>query len=137
MLGAALEVVPRTEADIDKAAQAALRHLSEQRSTWLLVYDNVTAPDSIADLLPSTGARVLITSRFSDWAGCAEEVNLDVLAPEEAVYFLQKRAVRTDETGATILAEALGASGRSPAKKLSMVKRRARAHGRCRALHLE
>jgi hypothetical protein len=108
MLGAALEVVPRTEADIDKAAQAALRHLSEQRSTWLLVYDNVTAPDSIADLLPSTGARVLITSRFSDWAGCAEEVNLDVLAPEEAVYFLQKRAVRTDETGATILAEALG-----------------------------
>ena len=30
----------------------------------------------------------------------------------------------------------LGASGRSPAKKLSMVKRRARAHGRCRALHL-
>jgi hypothetical protein len=31
----------------------------------------------------------------------------------------------------------LGASGRSPAKKLSMVKRRARAHGRCRALHLE
>jgi hypothetical protein len=108
VLGAALEVVPRTEADIDKAAQAALRHLSEQRSTWLLVYDNVTAPDSIADLLPSTGVRVLITSRFSDWAGCAEEVNLDVLAPEEAVYFLQKRAVRTDETGATILAEALG-----------------------------
>ena len=34
-------------------------------------------------------------------------------------------------------AAALGASGRSPAKKLSMVKRRARAHGRCRALHLE
>jgi enoyl-[acyl-carrier protein] reductase II len=31
----------------------------------------------------------------------------------------------------------LGASGRSPAKKLSMVKRRTRAHGRCRALHLE
>jgi len=26
----------------------------------------------------------------------------------------------------------IGASGRSPAKKLSMVKRRARAHGRCR-----
>ena len=34
-------------------------------------------------------------------------------------------------------ANAIGASGRSPAKKLSMVKRRARAHGRCRALHLE
>src|SRR5262245_5902675 len=33
---------------------------AEQRATWLLVYDNVTAPDAVADLLPSAGARVLI-----------------------------------------------------------------------------
>jgi hypothetical protein len=32
------------------------------------VYDNVTAPDHIADLLPSAGARVLITSRFSTYS---------------------------------------------------------------------
>ena len=56
------------EADVEKAAKAALRRLAEQRATWLLVYDNVTAPDQIADLLPSAGARVLITSRFSDWS---------------------------------------------------------------------
>jgi hypothetical protein len=61
------------EADVKKAAKAALRRLAEQRATWLLVYDNVTAPDHIADLLPSAGARVLITSRFSDWSELADE----------------------------------------------------------------
>jgi hypothetical protein len=54
------------EADVEKAAKAALSRLAEQRATWLLVYDNVPAPDAIADLLPSAGARVLITSRFSE-----------------------------------------------------------------------
>jgi len=67
------------EADIEKAAKAALRRLAEQRATWLLVYDNVPAPDALADLLPSAGARVLITSRFSDWSEQADEVALDVL----------------------------------------------------------
>ena len=43
------------------------------------------APDRIADLLPSAGARVLITSRFSDWSELADDVALDVLLPEEAV----------------------------------------------------
>jgi TIR domain len=62
------------EADVDKAAKSALRRLAEQRATWLLVYDNVPAPDAIADLLPSAGARVLITSRFSDWGELAHEV---------------------------------------------------------------
>jgi predicted ATPase len=42
------------EADVEKATKAALRRLSEQRATWLLVYDNVTSPDEIADLLPSS-----------------------------------------------------------------------------------
>jgi hypothetical protein len=60
------------EADVEKAAKAALRRLAEQRAIWLLVYDNVTAPDAMADLLPSAGTRVLITSRFSDWSELAE-----------------------------------------------------------------
>jgi hypothetical protein len=53
----------REEADVEKAARAALRRLAEQRATWLLVYDNVPAPNQIADFLPSAGARVLITTR--------------------------------------------------------------------------
>jgi TIR domain/NB-ARC domain len=73
-LAVTLRAVTTEEADVEKAAKAALRRLAEQRAIWLLVYDNVEAPDRIADLLPSAGARVLITSRFSDWSELAEEV---------------------------------------------------------------
>jgi hypothetical protein len=107
-LGAALGGVRSEETDAEKAAKAALHHLAGQRATWLLVYDNVTSPSEIADLLPSAGARVLITSRFSDWSGLADEVALNILSPQEAVAFLQGRAGREDEAGARKLAEALG-----------------------------
>jgi tetratricopeptide (TPR) repeat protein len=95
------------ETDVEKAAKAGLRRLAEQRATWLLVYDNVPAPNAIADLLPSAGARLLITSRFSDWSELAEEVPLDVLPLEEAVVFLQNRTARSDTAGAHALANAL------------------------------
>jgi tetratricopeptide (TPR) repeat protein len=95
------------EADVEKAAKAALRRLAEQRATWLLVYDNVSAPDDIADLLPSAGARVLITSRFSDWSELAKEVALDVPPLAEAITFLQSRTGRSDAVGSQTLAEAL------------------------------
>jgi tetratricopeptide (TPR) repeat protein len=96
------------EVDVEKTAKAALRQLAEQRATWLLAYDNVGAPDAIADLLPSAGARVLITSRFSDWSELADEISLDVLPLEEAGAFLQSRAARSDAAGANTLAKALG-----------------------------
>jgi len=85
-----------------------VRRLGEQRSTWLLVYDNVVSPDEIAELLPWSGARVLITSRFSDWGGVADEVALDVLSPDQSVAFLRTRAGRSDAPGARKLAEILG-----------------------------
>jgi tetratricopeptide (TPR) repeat protein len=107
-LAVTLGTAKAEEADVEKAAKAALRRLAEQRATWLLVYDNVTAPDQIADLLPSAGARVLITSRFSDWSELAEEVPLDVLPLEEAVALLEGRAGREDAEGARTLSEALG-----------------------------
>jgi tetratricopeptide (TPR) repeat protein len=107
-LAVALGVATAEEADVERTAKSALRRLAEQRATWLLVYDNVPAPDHIADLLPSAGARVLITSRFSDWSELANEVALDVLPPEEAVALLQSRAGREDAPGARTLSEALG-----------------------------
>lgn len=92
---------------IEKAAEAGLRRLAEQRGTALLVYDNVPDPDEISNLLPASGARVLITSRFSDWRGFAEEVPLDVLNLEEAIAFLEWRADRADPAGAHMLAVTL------------------------------
>src|SRR5262249_23874373 len=96
------------EADVEKAAKAALRRFAAQRGAWLLGSDNVEARDRIADLLPSAGARVLITSRFSDWSEFAKEVPLDVLPLEKAAGFLQSRAARSDAAGANTLADAVG-----------------------------
>jgi TIR domain/NB-ARC domain len=95
------------EADVEKAAKAALRRLAEQHATWLLVYDNVSRPNEIADLLPSAGARILITSRFPEWRRWAGQVALDVLPLEEALALLEKLTVRVDAPGAKTLAEAL------------------------------
>jgi len=95
------------EADVEKAAKAALRRLADQRATWLLVYDNVSRPEEVADLLPSAGAKVLITSRFPEWRRWAKQVALDVLPLGEAVALLEKLTVRVDDTGAKTLAEAL------------------------------
>jgi hypothetical protein len=103
-----LNAVAADEADIEKAAKAGLRRLAEQRATYLLIYDNVASPEDIADLIPASGARLLVTSRFSDWADWAEEVPLDVLPLAEAGAFLQSRAARQDVEGAATLAEALG-----------------------------
>jgi hypothetical protein len=91
-LAVTLGAATAEEADVEMATKAAIRRLAEQRATWLLVYDNVPAPDHIVDLLPSAGARVLITSRFSDWSELADDVALDVLPLEEAVALLQSRA---------------------------------------------
>jgi tetratricopeptide (TPR) repeat protein len=107
-LAVTLGAATAEEADVEKSAKAALRRLAEQRATWLLVYDNVPAPDHIADLLPSAGARVLITSRFSDWSEVADEVALDVLPLEEAVALLESRTGCSDAAGAKTLAVALG-----------------------------
>jgi hypothetical protein len=89
-------------------AKVVLQRLAELRTPWLLVYDNVASPSEIAELLPSAGARVLITSRFLDWTGLADEVSLGLLPPDEAVTFIQSRAGRDDAAGARTLANALG-----------------------------
>ena len=106
-LAVVLGAAPADAADVARAAKAALQRLAERRGMWLLVYDNVTSPEEIADLLPSAGARVLITSRFPDWRGWAEEVSLDVLPLTEASLLLQRRADRADEAGGKLLATVL------------------------------
>lgn len=107
-LGAALGCDTSEAADPQDTAKAVLNRLAEQRANWLLVYDNVTSPNEIIQFLPSAGAGVLITSRFLDWTGLADEIALATLSPEEAVSFLQSRAGLQDVTGASILADTLG-----------------------------
>jgi len=96
------------EADQEKAARAALARLGRSAMPFLLVYDNVDQPETLRDLVPTAGARVLITTRWADWMGRAVEMRLDLLDDEAAAQFLQKRAGRNDADGAAKLAKALG-----------------------------
>jgi NB-ARC domain-containing protein len=107
-LATTLKVTTENEADLEKAAQSVLRHLTEQGGVWLLVYDNVAEPKELTDLLPASGARVLITSRFPDWAGLVDEIPIDVLPIDKAEKFLRFRAGRKRDMTASALAEALG-----------------------------
>jgi hypothetical protein len=108
-LAARLEPRLAEEANQENAARAALARLSRSTMPFLLIYDNVETPETLRDLLPSTGARVLLTTRWADWGGQAAEIKLDVLDRDAAAAFLQKRAGRTDAAGAARLAAALGA----------------------------
>src|SRR5215208_5831244 len=91
-----------------RAARAALRLIAQSPKPFLLVYDDIENPDSLAGLVPSAGARLLLTTRWADWGGGAAELALDVLGSDASVQFLQKRTGRHDSEGAAGLAEALG-----------------------------
>jgi tetratricopeptide (TPR) repeat protein len=107
-LAVKLKAAAATDPDLDQAAKMGLHLLAERDEKWLLIYDNVPTPDTVADLLPPRGARVLITSWFPDWSGWAEEVELNLLPIELSTELLQQRAIREDKAGARSLAEALG-----------------------------
>jgi hypothetical protein len=96
------------EADQEKAAKAGLARLLRWGVPYLLVFDNVETPDTVRDLVPAASMRVLVTTRWTDWAGQAAELKLDVLDAYAAERLLQKRAGRSEAAGAKKLAAALG-----------------------------
>src|SRR5262249_24335829 len=79
---------------------AGLQRLGRSAIPFLLIYDNVDQPETLRDLIPTAGARVLITTRWADWMGRAVELKLDLLDDAAAAQFLQKRAGRSDAAGA-------------------------------------
>jgi tetratricopeptide (TPR) repeat protein len=96
------------EPDQEKAAQAGLAHLARSGTPYFLVYDNVETPEVLCDLLPRAGARVILTTRWSDWSGRADELELTLLDLSSAADLLRTRGGRADDPGAARLAEALG-----------------------------
>ena len=107
-LAACLDSTLARDGDHEKMARGALDRVSRGAMPFLFVYDNVETPEELRDLLPSSGARVLITTRWPDWSGRAAVVKLEVLLPAAAAEFLQKRASRSDPEGAERLAKELG-----------------------------
>ena len=76
----------------------------QNRTDWLLVFDNVEKPEDIADYLPRAGGHVLITSRHQAWRGVAEPVEVKEWPSEVAVEFLTKRTGSPDAAAAAELA---------------------------------
>jgi hypothetical protein len=94
--------------DLRPVAKAGLGRLRGGPMPWLLIYDNVENPHSVADLLPPKGVHVLMTTRWSDWHGVANELNVDLFSAEISQNCLLQRADSKDKVGAARLASALG-----------------------------
>jgi class 3 adenylate cyclase/tetratricopeptide (TPR) repeat protein len=96
----------------DQAALiAAIRAKLERMDRWLLVLDNAGEPGSLDPYLPRIGGgHVLITSRWQEWEGTAEALELAVLPEPEAVALLlgEGAADAAQHAAAAELAQELG-----------------------------
>ena len=61
-----------------------MARLARSALPFLLIYDNVDTSETLRDLIPTAGARVLATTRWADWGGQAAEIRVDVLGTEAA-----------------------------------------------------
>ncbi len=94
------------ETPVDEAAEMFQHWLSE-RGDWLLVLDNVDAPDEIRPLRPAASSgHLLVTSRDRKIQGFGQEpLGVGVLPSEQATDLLLRRARR--DAGARSAAEEL------------------------------
>ena len=100
----------RPDEPVEEASERFRRRLSEQDG-WLLVLDNVDAPEQVRALLPQTTTGQVIVTTWVRVPGLGRDpLPVDLLPREQAVAFLLERAVRgDDERGAAgELAQALG-----------------------------
>jgi DNA-binding SARP family transcriptional activator len=93
----------------ERAAEA-VRWLGSCEERWLLVLDNVAAPEQLRDCCPSPGnGRVIITTRDRAMAQFGAALRVDVFDEATAVEYLLATSGRAgNRDGATRLARALG-----------------------------
>jgi NB-ARC domain len=91
-------------------AASAVRWLSGCDERWLLVLDNVAAPEQLRDCCPAAGkGRVIVTTRDRGIAQFGPALRVDVFEEATAVAYLLRISGRAeDRDGATRLARALG-----------------------------
>jgi hypothetical protein len=75
---------------------------------WLLIFDNVSEPEEIQDLLPPLAGDVLVTTRSSRWGALGEPLELDVFDRAESIEFLRHRMRKFTTGTAHRLAEGVG-----------------------------
>ena len=78
------------------------------RNRWLLICDNASRPQDIADYRPGGTGHLLITSRNPGWGALGGRLEVDVLTRAETVALLRARIPALDEELADKLAAELG-----------------------------
>jgi tetratricopeptide (TPR) repeat protein len=103
------------ETSVENQLAAVLEWL-DAHPGWLLIIDNVDteeAAGAVEDLLTKLrSGHILITSRIGNWGAGVEPLDLDVLAPPDAVAFLiertpHRRKTKDEEASAIALAREL------------------------------
>ncbi|MFI1439139.1 tetratricopeptide repeat protein [Streptomyces fructofermentans] len=96
--------------DATTAARAALTWIGRNPDPCLLVLDNATDPDEVAQWLPTVGrAQVVVTATSQDFANLAgARVDVTVFTDEEALDFLRRRTRAGSDDGAREVAAELG-----------------------------
>jgi tetratricopeptide (TPR) repeat protein len=101
-----LEAVPNRTG----AAAATLDVITQMHTgkPWLIVFDDIAAPDDIMPLTPAGNAHVLVTSRSADWPDEAHALAIGAFPRPTAVEYLLERGRQPDAHAAGRLADALG-----------------------------
>jgi tetratricopeptide (TPR) repeat protein len=74
---------------------SVVKNWFNQKTQWLLVYDNAQDYNALQAYLPSQGGRILITTRNANWI-IPGSIFIDVMCEAEAVELLQKTSGRCD-----------------------------------------
>ncbi len=88
-----------------------VRHVLNQRSRWLIVFDGAITPQQVQGFLPPRpiAGHVIVTSRNTNWSDAGGIVPLGPLKRGESIALLRKRTRRNDTNeSASKLAQALG-----------------------------
>ena len=86
---------PKLIAKLDRAVGPLMNRLPASQVQYKFYLVQELMPNAFA--LP--GGHVLVTTRWSDWYGHAEEVPVDVFGRDEAIEFILKATGRTDRDG--------------------------------------
>jgi tetratricopeptide (TPR) repeat protein len=99
--------IPVTE-EFTQASSLVIDALSSTRLRWLLVYDNANEPDDLAQLIPSSGGDVILTSRNQTWSNVWDAIEVNIFERPESVELIRKRGTGITFEDADSLAEKLG-----------------------------
>jgi tetratricopeptide (TPR) repeat protein len=89
-LGKELHIILTEEKLSAEEGANRIKHWLEhpKRARWLLVYDNAPNYNTIDGLVPTTGGRVLVTSRYTQWS--TNSIKVNVFDLEESRAYIQQ-----------------------------------------------